>query len=113
MNSRSDSRIFTLPNVLSFLRLIGVPFFLVLILLGRDLAAVILLAVASFTDFIDGIVARRFNQQGKFGAGGWVLSSAAKIFGWAFAWWGAFMYWWAGLIYVKQTVGLARGVSHD
>ena len=37
------------------------------------------------------------------GAGPWVISPAAKVFGWAFAIWGVFLYWWAGLMYLNQT----------
>lgn len=72
--SELPDRIWTVPNALSFLRLIGVPFFLLLILLGRDVAAVVLLAVASFTDLLDGRIARRFNQFSKLGE---VLDPAA------------------------------------
>lgn len=174
-------RIWTIPNVLSFLRLIGVPFFLLLILWGNDIAAVVLLAVASFTDLIDGRIARRFNQQSRLGevldpaadrlyifatviglavrgiipwwllallvgrdvvlallipalrargyaslpvhfigkaatfcllfalplillgAGPWVVSPAAKVIGWAFAIWGSYLYWHAGVMYVRQA----------
>jgi cardiolipin synthase len=28
--------------------------------------------------------------------------------GWAFALWGAFLYWWAGVIYLRETVRLVR-----
>ena len=28
--------------------------------------------------------------------------------GWAFAIWGAFLYWWAGAIYIRETVRLIR-----
>lgn len=176
-----SKKIWTIPNVLSSLRLIGVPFFLILILRRQDVAAVVLLAVASFTDLIDGRIARRFNQMSELGeildpaadrlyifatvlgltlrdiipwwllavligrdvlmalllpalrargfaslpvnfigkaatfcllyalplvllgAGPWVISPAARTFGWAFALWGAFLYWWAGFMYVRQT----------
>ena len=37
------------------------------------------------------------------GAGPWVVSPAAKIFGWAFALWGTYLYWWAGILYLRQT----------
>ena len=40
------------------------------------------------------------------GNGEWHL--LARIVGWAFACWGAGMYWWAGLMYVKQTLDVAR-----
>ncbi len=176
-----SDRIWTIPNVLSFARLIGVPFFFALILLRHDVAAVVLLAVASLTDLLDGRIARRFNQMSKLGemldpaadrlyifatvlgltvrgiipwwllavlvcrdlmmaallpalrargftslpvnfigkaatfcllyalplillgAGPWIISPVAQIVGWAFAIWGAFLYWWAGLMYVGQT----------
>ncbi len=62
-----SNKIWTIPNVLSFLRLIGVPIFLILILQKQDLAAVILLAVASLTDLLDGRIARRFNQISRLG----------------------------------------------
>ncbi|GAA2183723.1 CDP-alcohol phosphatidyltransferase family protein [Brooklawnia cerclae] len=60
-------RVWTVPNVLSFLRLIGVPFFFVLIMQYRDFAAIIFLAIASFTDLIDGRIARRFHQISELG----------------------------------------------
>lgn len=174
-------RIWTIPNVISFLRLLGVPFFAWLILAGHDLAAIVFLAVASFSDLVDGRIARRFNQMSKLGevldpaadrlyifatvigltargiipwwllvalvgrdlllaalvpalrsrgyrslpvnfigkagtfcllyalplillgAGPWVVSPPAKVIGWAFALWGTYLYWWAGLLYVGQT----------
>ena len=52
-------QVFTVPNVLSLLRLFMVPL-VVLLLLGRaDLAAVIVLVLAAATDFLDGVLARR------------------------------------------------------
>ncbi len=176
-----SNRIWTIPNVLSFLRLVGVPFFLVLILGHHDIAAVVLLAIASITDLIDGRIARRFNQMSQLGQvldpaadrlyifatviglamrgiipwwllavlvgrdvvmallvpalksrgytslpvhfigkaatfcllyalplvllgdGPWTISPTARTFGWAFAIWGAFLYWWSCLMYVHQT----------
>jgi cardiolipin synthase (CMP-forming) len=59
----------TVPNALSLLRLLGVPVFLWL-LLGphADVIAIVLLAVSGFTDWLDGVIARRFDQQSKIGA---------------------------------------------
>src|SRR5690625_5098517 len=48
-------------------RLLLVPVVGVLIFTGRDLAAVIVLAVAGISDYVDGWVARRFNQMSKLG----------------------------------------------
>ena len=55
--------VWTIPNALSVLRLLGVPLFLWL-LLGphADLAALVVLAVAGFTDWLDGVLARALNQ---------------------------------------------------
>jgi cardiolipin synthase len=63
-----SNRIWTIPNVISFLRLLGVPLFLYL-LLGpeRDVAAVIVLAVGGTTDWVDGYVARRMNSVSRLG----------------------------------------------
>jgi cardiolipin synthase (CMP-forming) len=61
-------RVLTIPNVLSLLRLLGVPVFLWLILGPEaDLAAVLLLAVSGATDYLDGVIARRWNQVSRLG----------------------------------------------
>ena len=58
-----SDRVLTLPNVLSALRLLGVPLFLWLILVPQaDGWAVALLMVAGFTDWLDGYLARKWNQ---------------------------------------------------
>lgn len=63
-----DSRVLTIPNLISFLRLLGVPLFLYL-LLGpeADVAAVVVLAVGGTTDWVDGYVARRLHQVSRLG----------------------------------------------
>jgi len=64
----ASNRIWTIPNVISFVRLLGVPIFLYL-LLGphHDVAAVIVLAVGGTTDWVDGFVARRMNSVSRLG----------------------------------------------
>lgn len=64
---RTD-RIFTIPNLLSFGRLLCIPVFLWL-LFGRDnrLGAGLLLAGLGITDWVDGYIARRFNQVSTLG----------------------------------------------
>ena len=64
----ASNRIWTLPNLISFIRLLGVPLFLYL-LLGphHDVAAVIVLAVGGTTDWVDGFVARRMNSVSRLG----------------------------------------------
>src|SRR4051794_37192154 len=62
-------RVVTLPNLLSLLRLFGVPLFLWL-LLGphADGWAIIVLAVAGATDWADGKLARALGQASRLGA---------------------------------------------
>ena len=58
----------TLPNLLSLLRLALVPVFLYLILTNQPLIAFLVLALASFTDWLDGYLARKLNQVTRIGA---------------------------------------------
>ena len=62
-------RVWTLPNALSVLRLLGVPLFLWL-LLGpeSDGWALIVLMVAGITDWADGKLAKWLNQYSRLGA---------------------------------------------
>ena len=53
------NRIFTLANVVSFIRLCMVPAYLVFLLEGHDVLAAVMFALAASTDFIDGQLARR------------------------------------------------------
>lgn len=181
-----SSRILTIPNVLSFVRLGLVPIFLVLVIVGEDLLALIVLVISSATDFLDGVLARRLNQVSRLGqlldpaadrlfifatliglavrgiVPWWLVAvivgrdvlllvlgiilanhgygplpvhhlgkmatfclfyalpllmigqafPAAAIvtdpLGWAFALWGAFLYWWAGAIYIVETSRVIR-----
>ncbi|WP_067542039.1 CDP-alcohol phosphatidyltransferase family protein [Nocardia crassostreae] len=64
-----SDRIFTVPNALSVLRLIGVPVFLWLLLVEKaDGWAFALLVVSGVTDFLDGKLARLLDQSSKLGA---------------------------------------------
>ena len=63
-----QDRILTIPNGLSVLRLLGVPLFLWLVLGPHlDAWAVALLILSAATDWLDGKIARAFNQQSKLG----------------------------------------------
>ena len=176
------SRVWTWPNLLSMLRLAGVPVFLWLVLGPEaDGWALGLLVVSGITDFLDGWLARRLNQTsivgqildpvadrlyilavvlglalrdvipwwmaislplrdvlmwglvpllrtrgysslpvhflGKaatfnllyafplllLGDGEGTVATLAETFGWAFAFWGIGLYWWAGVIYALQV----------
>lgn len=176
-----SSRIFTIPNVLSLIRLGLVPVFLVLVIVGNDGLALLTLVVSSVTDYLDGVLARKLDQvtrlgqlldpaadrlfifatliglairgivpwwfvaivvgrdvvllvlgvvMANYGYGplpvhhlgkiatfclfyalpilmiGQVFTGAAWVtdpLGWAFAIWGAFLYWWAGAIYLAES----------
>lgn len=180
-------RVLTLPNMLSMVRLAGVPLFLWLVLgPHEDGVAVLVLMVGGFTDWLDGTLARRWNQRSRLGQmldpvadrlyilatllglalrgiiPWWLvlvlvardvmllalvpvlktrgytslpvhfLGKAAtfcllyafplvllgidagtvafvcRVVGWAFALWGAALYWWAGWLYMAQTYVLVR-----
>lgn len=60
--------VLTIPNIVSFVRLLSIPVFCVLIILGRDVAAVWLLVAFGATDWIDGFLARRLKQRTQLGA---------------------------------------------
>lgn len=176
-----SERVLTVPNALSALRILLVPVFLVFVLAEFDIAALIVIIVSSVSDFLDGIIARRFSQITKLGqlldpaadrlfifaavialavrevVPWWVVAvivgrdvflavlglvlaqhgygplpvhhlgklatfalfyalpilvlgqafpvvqTVSDPIGWAFTLWGAFLYWWAGTLYFRQT----------
>ncbi len=61
-------RVLTIPNLLSLMRLLGVPLFLWL-LLGphADIAALVVLAASGASDWLDGKIARWLNQTSRLG----------------------------------------------
>jgi cardiolipin synthase (CMP-forming) len=63
----ASDRVLTIPNALSAARLVGVPIFLWLVLNEYDAAAVLVLMVSGFTDWLDGKIARRWNQMSRLG----------------------------------------------
>lgn len=52
----------SVPNMLSILRLLLVPVFLWLLIVDQFLVAFLVLMFASFTDWLDGFIARKYNQ---------------------------------------------------
>ena len=181
------SRVWTVPNIVSVVRLAGVPLFLWLVLGPEaDAIALVVLMVAGITDYLDGWLARRLDQYstlgeildpvadrlyilavvvglylrdiipwwvalalplrdlllwglvpilrtrgfsalpvhflGKaatfnllyafplllLGEGDGIVATLARTFGWAFAWWGIGLYWWAGVLYAWQVRTLLR-----
>lgn len=63
-----SSDVLTIPNVLSMARLALIPvFFWVALGLEADGWAFAILAISSVTDWLDGVIARRFNMISRFG----------------------------------------------
>jgi cardiolipin synthase len=57
-----STRIFTIPNLISFARLCLLPFFLWAYLSGHYLGGVVILVIVGTSDFLDGFVARATGQ---------------------------------------------------
>jgi cardiolipin synthase (CMP-forming) len=61
----------TIPNVIGYIRLAGIPVFLAVALSsrhGRDALAVLLFAVIGWADYLDGLAARLTGQYSRLGA---------------------------------------------
>jgi cardiolipin synthase len=179
-----SDRVLTIPNMLSFVRLLLVPVFAVLIIFKVDWAAIVVLMISGFTDYLDGSLARRWRQVTRIGqlldpladrlyilttllglayrgiVPWWLVAvlilrdavlavslllltpaereplevnylgkaatanllyafpllllgnyegtagNIAQPIGWAFALWGTGLYWWSGIIYLRQVVGV-------
>lgn len=63
-----ELRPWTLPNLLTFLRLVALPFLVVAILEGRHATALAIFLVAAITDIVDGYLARHFAMGSPLGA---------------------------------------------
>lgn len=64
-----SERVWTVPNLLSIARLLGVPLFLWLVLVPQaDWWALAVLAFAGISDWADGKIARAWNQVSRLGA---------------------------------------------
>jgi len=62
-----NGEVVNIPNMLSFLRIALVPVFLWFLLDEFFIAAILILALAGLTDFLDGFIARKLNQTTKLG----------------------------------------------
>lgn len=61
------NRVFTVPNLISFLRICSIPYLAWLIACRSMVVALIVLAISAFSDCVDGYIARKFNQVSKLG----------------------------------------------
>ena len=62
-----SERVVTLPNLISALRILVLPWVFVDLVAGRHLRALVVLSLFAATDWIDGYVARRFGQVSRLG----------------------------------------------
>lgn len=65
--SKPRNQNLTVPNALSVLRIVIVPFFAWTFLTGHTIIATILLGVSGLSDMFDGMIARKFNQVTELG----------------------------------------------
>ena len=57
----------TTASKITLARVAMIPVFMIVLLLGHNWAALIIFAIASLTDFVDGYIARHYNQVSDFG----------------------------------------------
>ena len=57
----------TVPNLISFIRIVLIPFFAYFYLKNEVVIALVILAVSGLSDFFDGKIARKFNQVSNLG----------------------------------------------
>jgi cardiolipin synthase len=113
-DAASSNRILTVPNALSFLRIALIPVFFALIVdPDTTFSGLLLFAAVAATDWVDGFAARRLGQVSELGK---VLDPVADRLAIAagliaLAVRGAFPWWAAALILVRDLVILAVGAA--
>ena len=93
-----------------------IPWWLVGVLLARELFMVVVVLIAKRHGWLGLPVhfagkAATFNLLYAFplillGEGSGTLATIAQPVGWAFAWWGTGLYWWSGIIYLRQVAAV-------
>jgi cardiolipin synthase len=104
-----SDRVFTLPNVLSVLRLVGVPVFLWAILAQHDAIALAALMFSGVSDYLDGKIARHYGLVSRIGQ---LLDPLADrlyivstLFGLAYR--GVIPWWLVGILVARELFGTA------
>ena len=67
INNDSSDEILTIPNILSFFRILLITPFMILFLNGQYVWAAVMIIISGLTDCVDGFIARHFNQVSNFG----------------------------------------------
>jgi len=104
-----SNQVLNVPNVLSFLRLVGVPVFLWLILTGQDGWALVVLTASGISDYLDGKIARHYGLVSRIGQ---LLDPLADrlyivstLFGLAYR--GVIPWWLVGILVAREVFGTA------
>ena len=71
---RTPPGLWLVPNALTLLRILAIPFFAIAVWYGHLWHALVLFVAAGLTDLLDGWIARAFNQRSRLGA---ILDPAA------------------------------------
>jgi len=113
-HERASSAILTVPNVISFARILSIPVFVVLLLNeGTERAGLLVFALVAASDWVDGYVARRTGQVSELGTlldpTADRLAIGAGLIALAVA--GAVPLWAVLLVIVRDVVVLAAGVA--
>lgn len=66
-NEELSKNTFTIPNIISMFRIILITPFVVFFLRNDYITAAIILIVSGISDFLDGIIARKFHQESELG----------------------------------------------
>ncbi len=59
---KTKSQVFSIPNILSFVRIAFIPFIIWSYLAGNEILSAVLIAISLLTDMLDGFIARKFNM---------------------------------------------------
>ncbi len=65
--NQMSSRILTVPNMLTVLRMVLIPVFVTMLFYQRFIVALAVFVCAGLTDGLDGLLARRFDQRSQLG----------------------------------------------
>jgi len=110
MNDEPSDAVWTIPNAISALRIVLIVVFAVLLIAHEDGWAIATLALAGISDFLDGYLARRWNQVTKLGR---ILDPTADrmltiavVFGLGIR--GIIPWWLVGVLFTRDiVVGIA------
>ncbi|MTD16573.1 CDP-alcohol phosphatidyltransferase family protein [Nakamurella sp. YIM 132087] len=111
-HGKITDRIWTIPNALSVLRLLGVPLFLYLLLGPQaDGWALVVLVISAITDWADGKLARLLNQFSKLGELLDPLADRLYIFATLIAFViRGILPWWVAALLIGRDLVLAIGL---